>query len=190
MAVNLMKRFWYEEIDSTMNEAKRLIQDGEIKDNAFIVADCQTSGRGTHGRRWVSPKGGGIYLSIVHLPKKGEFFKATTLYTLACGAACIEAIKEVCGIQATLKPVNDIYVNGKKLGGILVESTLHKQGISALITGVGINTHKATRVLDDHITLPISIEELLSPGAFSKFSKEALTEAIVSKTCLWYELVF
>lgn len=190
MAIDLIKRFCYEEVDSTMDEAKRLIAAGKIKETVIIIAESQTLGRGTKGRKWSSPKGAGIYLSIVHLPKKGEFFKATTLYTLACGVACIEAIEEVCGIQAMLKPVNDIYVNDKKLGGILVESTLHKQGISVLITGVGINTHKATRALDDHNALPISIEDLLSPNNFSKFSKEKLTEAIVSKTCLWYELVF
>jgi len=184
-----LKRFVYDEVDSTMDEAKRLIHSNVVKENTFIIANHQTSGRGTHGRGWVSPKGAGIYLSIIHLPKSGEYFKATSLYTLACGAACIEAIKEACGVQASLKPVNDIYVGDKKLGGILVESILHKTGISSLVTGIGINTHNVFRELDRPTIVPVSLEELISKEKFKQFSKDTLIELIVNKVCSWYEVV-
>lgn len=196
-----MKCFWYEKVDSTMDEAKRLISSDEIKDTAFIVSDYQTNGRGTHGRKWDSPKDFGIYLSIVHLPgerKEKKYFQMTTLYTQACGVACVEAIKEVIGIQTSLKPVNDIYLEGKKLGGILVESTLYKEGLSSLITGIGINTHKASHNLDRDIVTPISLEECLpdfsaigGPAFGGKnFSKKKLIEKIVTNVCFWYEKVF
>ena len=185
----LPKSFWYDTLDSTMDEAKRLLKSGEIKNTSFIVANCQTKGKGTRGKVWSSPKGG-IYLSIVHLPEEKKYFKNTTLYTLACGVACIEAIKEIINIQASLKPVNDIYVDGKKLGGILVESELYKEGISSLITGIGINIYEVKHKLDHKEILPVSIEELLPEREFKKFQAKELIEKIVLKVCFWYSLVF
>jgi len=184
------KGYWYKELDSTMDEAKRLIKTGEIKDTAFIVSESQTSGRGTRGRVWDSPCGSGIYLSIVHLPEEGRNFELTTLYTLAAGVACVEAIKDVLGLKVFLKPINDIYAEEKKLGGILVESTLHKSAISALVTGIGINTHKTLRNLDMELTDPVSVQELVPDSEFQNFSKEKLIESIVNKVCSCYGLVF
>ena len=170
MNITTPKGFWYEEVDSTMDEAKRLVQAGKITDIGFVVANSQTQGRGTRGRKWSSPSNFGIYLSVIHLPKEKEYFKTTTIYTQAAGIACVEAIKEICEIQTQLKPINDIYFKNKKLGGILVESTLHKEGISSLITGVGINTQKVRRDLDRNIVEPVSLEEILPSEQFQKFS--------------------
>ncbi len=184
------KGYWYKELDSTMDEAKRLIKTGEIKDTAFIVSESQTSGRGTRGRVWDSPEGSGIYLSIVHLPQEGRNFELTTLYPLAAGVACVEAIKDIFGIKVFLKPVNDIYADGKKLGGILVESTLYQSAISALVTGIGINTHKVERVLDRELLDPVSIQELISEIEFQNFSKEKFINSLVNRICFWYGLIF
>ena len=189
------KGFWYDSVGSTMDEAKRLIQAGQVKDIAFVVANHQTCGRGTYGRQWDSPEGAGIYLSVVHVSTVGTesprpYMELTTLYTKACGVACVEAIKEITNIETKLKPINDIYFNGKKLGGILVESRLEKKGFSSLITGVGINTHNVVHDLDRNIVEPVSLEQLLSPEGFKRFSKEKLIEGIVSKICFWYEVIF
>ncbi|MBI3590960.1 MAG: biotin--[acetyl-CoA-carboxylase] ligase [Candidatus Melainabacteria bacterium] len=182
--------FYYDELDSTMDEAKRLIESGQIKDTGFVVANHQTKGRGTHGRKWSSPAGSGIYLSVIHLPEEKKYFETTTLYTQAAGVACVESIKEVCEIQTQIKPVNDIYVDGKKLGGILVESKLYEAGISLLITGIGINVKKIVHNLDRTLVEPISLEELLTKEDFQNFSKENLIEKVVSKICFWYKKVF
>ena len=189
------KSFWYDSVDSTMDEAKRLIQSGKIKDIAFVVANHQTHGRGSRGREWSSPEGAGIYLSVVHVSntRTGEprpYMELTTSYTKACGVACVEAIKEITSIETKLKPVNDIYFNGKKLGGILVESRLEKKGISYLITGVGINTHRVVHNLDRNIVEPISLEEIMPEKDFKNLSKEKLIEKIVEKICFWYEKIF
>ena len=189
MIMDFPKSFWYDTLDSTMDEAKRLLKSGKIKNTSFVVANCQIKGKGTRGKIWSSPYGG-IYLSIVHLPEEKKYFENTTLYTLACGVACIEAIKEITNIQASLKPVNDIYMDGKKLGGILVESELYKEGISSLITGVGINTCRVNHNLDQDIIQPVSIEELLGEEEFKKFKVKKLIEKIVLKVCFWYSLVF
>ncbi len=190
MNITIPKSFWYEELDSTMDEARRLIQSGKIKDIAYVIANSQTQGRGTRGRKWSSPSNSGIYLSVIHKPEDKKFFELTTLYTLACGIACVEAIKEITGIETKLKPVNDIYFNNKKLGGILVESRLHKKGISFLISGIGINTHTTRHELDRNAVEPISLEEIMKEEDFEKFSKEKLIESLIKKTCFWYEKIF
>lgn len=187
----LPRGFWYDTVDSTMDEAKRLIAAGQIEGTAFVVANHQTSGRGTQGRQWQSPEGKGIYLSVIHLPTENTRFETTNIYTLAAGVACVEAIKLVAGIDVQLKPVNDLYVKGRKLGGILVESELQQKGIASLITGIGINTHQSVRDLDSQAAVsPISLEELLSPSAFYMLAVEDLVEAVVGKVCFWHALVF
>lgn len=191
MMLDLPQGFWYDTIDSTQEEAKRLIQAGRIRGTAFVIADHQSAGKGTHGRNWVSPERMGIYLSVIHMAPENTFFEATPLYTLAAGNACVESIQTITGLQIGIKPINDLYANGKKLGGILVESDLQQVGISSLITGIGLNTHRCERNLDGSAVLPISLEELLPSEHFrAAFSKEAFVETLVAKICFWYSLLF
>ncbi len=189
--MDLPQGFWLDTVDSTQDEAKRLIQAGRIQGTAYVVASHQTAGRGTQGRAWASPDNAGIYLSVVHRPLDKPGFEVSPLYTLAAGVACVEALALVTGISAQLKPINDIYVNGCKLGGILVESELQQsQGLTAIITGIGINTHHIARDFDRAVHQAISLEELLGPEAFCRFSTEALVETLVAKICFWYALLF
>ena len=184
-----LKSFFYDSLDSTMDEARRLVTSGKIKEIGYISANEQIKGRGTRGRAWDSPQNAGIYLSVVHLPKQKKYFPITNLYTPACGIACIEALKEICNIDCFLKPVNDIYIQNKKLGGILVESKLHKAGISMLITGIRINTKKTNHTLDRKIIEPISLEEILGEKEFKNFSNKKLIECIVNRICFWYSKI-
>lgn len=185
-----MKQFYYDEVDSTMEEAKRLVSSGLINETSYVVASSQTSGRGTRGRVWSSPKDGGIYLSLIHLPEKNKVFEATTLYTQASGISCIEALKEYLGIETKIKPINDIYYEGKKLGGILVESRMNKEGMSLIITGIGLNVKRFEHKLDRDIIEPVSLEEILTKERFNGFSKQEFIETLVAKICKWYEVLF
>ena len=186
----MIKSFYYNSLDSTMDEAKRLIKAGKIKETSFVVANNQSRGRGTHGRNWSSPERAGIYLSVIHLPKKEKYLQTTSLYTFSAGIACVEAIQNITGIKTFIKPINDIYFQSQKLGGILIESELTSYGINWLITGVGINTHNASRNTDQSTIAPISIQEILPLQDFQNFSTQLLTEALVSKTCFWHSKVF
>lgn len=185
-----IKGYWYKELDSTMDEAKRLIGAGKVKDVVYVVANYQTKGRGSYGRKWDSPKGKGIYLSIIHLPGENGSLKLTTTYTKACGVACVETIRKICKINAKLKPINDIYVDGKKLGGILVESKIRNHGFSYLITGIGINIHKALRLMDRKVSEPTSLEEVMDRKHFQSFSKGKFIKLLVNNVCMWYEKIF
>ena len=104
----------------------------------FIAAAEQTAGRGRLQREFVSPKGG-IYFSILTKNENLSF-----LPFVAVCAVC-EAVFELTGISAVVKWVNDIFVGGRKLCGILVQST-HGTGFS--IVGIGVNVNSA---LPDHL---------------------------------------
>ena len=143
----------FSEIDSTNTYAKRLLaensnmrnQNGELTpfgkkyNNAIIVAESQTNGRGRLGRTFYSPKKTGIYLSIIYSPKGG--IKDPARLTAFSAVAVKRAIKEVYNIDAKIKWINDIFVNGKKVCGILTEGfTNFETGtIEAAIIGIGIN---------------------------------------------------
>lgn len=185
-----MKQFYYDEVDSTMEEAKRLVNSGLIKETSCVVASSQTSGRGTRGRVWSSPKDAGIYLSLIHMPEKNKFFEATTLYTQASGISCVEALKEHLDIETKIKPINDIYYGDKKLAGILVESKMNKEGMSLIVTGIGLNVTKFEHELDRDIVEPISLEEILVEERFKNFSKQDFIKILIEKICKWYEVLF
>ena len=127
----------YDELPSTNDKARALAACG-ADDFTAVVAECQTAGRGTRGHSFYSPTGTGVYFSIVLRPRlhAGDALLITT--AAACAAA--EAIDAVFGTSSQIKWVNDIYINSKKVCGILTESTFDADGgISYAILGVGVN---------------------------------------------------
>ena len=125
-------------IDSTNNAVKALAQAG-ASEGFVLIADHQTAGRGRLGRGFYSPKDG-LYLSIVIRPTF-DMSRASQV-TVAAAAATSESIDETCGCASQIKWVNDIYVNNKKVCGILTEATTDFETgqIDSLIIGIGINT--------------------------------------------------
>lgn len=187
--LDLPRGFWLDSVDSTMDEAKRLIAAGRVEGCAFVVANHQTHGRGTQGRVWSSPEGSGLYLSVIHVAPDKAPMALTTAYTQAAGVACVEALKSVTGIQVRLKPINDLFVNGQKLGGILVESDMQTGGLRSLITGLGLNIDSSQHQLDRNVVSPVSLQDLMPQDVFESLDRDALTEAIVGKICFWHALV-
>ena len=134
-----MNLFVYDVIDSTNLEARRLLLDEKANAPAVVIARQQTAGRGRLGRGFYSPRDG-LYLSIVIKP---DFdISKSSLVTVAAAAATSEAIDALCGCSTEIKWVNDIYLDGKKVCGILTEATTDFETgqIDSLIIGIGINT--------------------------------------------------
>lgn len=196
----------YDQIDSTNEEAKRLLAEGAIKRLTLIRAHCQTAGKGTQGRTWVSPPGAGLYMSIVHPFQKGaDWFQPlgsiplTPMYTLAAGVACAKTIQEMTGLSIQLKPVNDLYVEGRKLGGILTESLISQGACKALITGIGINvlSHETVQPqaagMEARNTIPTSLQTCISPTWFSQWQGSAiieeLSQALTQQVDSWYRVL-
>lgn len=184
-----MQAFALDIVDSTNEEAKRLIRRGELRESAYIVAREQTSGRGSRGRLWASPRDAGIYLSVVELPGRNGI-APTAVFTLATGVACVEALLETAGAAVQLKPINDLYVDGRKLGGILTETLLQDGRVGALITGVGINVHRADRDVSAGAAEPICLAEIVPPHRFAQLDIGTLMVALVARIHRWNVMVF
>lgn len=127
----------YDSIDSTNTEAKRLFEKG--KNNMLICAEKQTAGRGRQGKSFYSPEKTGVYFSLV-LNRVFELNLAAKV-TTAAAVAVAEAIEELTGKEPKIKWVNDIYIDNKKICGILTEAIpSDKKGYcDGLVTGIGIN---------------------------------------------------
>ncbi len=128
----------YGETDSTLKRCSILALEGAGNGTA-VIADSQTAGRGRLGRSFYSPPGKGLYLSMV---LRADFdMSRSVLITVAACAAAAQAIEAVTGITPDIKWVNDLYLNGKKICGILCEAlTDFESGqITAVIPGIGIN---------------------------------------------------
>ncbi len=126
----------FAEIDSTNNEAKRQALAGYSTPMLFI-ADSQTAGRGRMGRSFYSPDSTGLYMSYLYKPQ-GSIADAVTV-TAATAVAVVRAIEELSDLKPLIKWVNDIYLDGKKVAGILTESVTDKQGVTSVIVGIGVN---------------------------------------------------
>ena len=126
----------FEELDSTNNYLKA--QPG-APDGTAAIADSQTAGRGRMDRSFQSPRGQGIYLSVLLRPPLPP--DRLPPVTALAGVAVCAAVERVCGAQPGLKWPNDPVLNGKKLCGILTELSLEAETgrVQSLVLGVGVN---------------------------------------------------
>lgn len=131
------KTIYYEEIDSTNEEAKRLAEHGAIH-GTLIVADYQSKGKGRRGRTWLSSKGDCIYMSIILRPDMESQYAAGL--TLVAALAVSDGIDHL-GCKTEIKWPNDVIINGKKVCGILTEMSGEIDYINYVVVGIGINVN-------------------------------------------------
>lgn len=130
---------FFEEIDSTNNEAKR--QGDTIRDKAkLLICESQTGGRGRRGRNWVSPSGSGIWMSLLFKPDitPASASMLTIVTAMAVKAAITDVLPEA---DCMIKWPNDIVLNGKKICGILTEMSAELEYIHYVVIGVGLNVN-------------------------------------------------
>ncbi len=128
----------FDTIDSTSNEAKRAIERG-LKSEAIFISRHQTAGRGRHGKSFYSPDGSGLYFSVVLHPEI-PLNKAIML-TVAAAVATREIVEKQTKKHPMIKWVNDIFIDNKKVCGILAEAVndYEKGIIKSAVIGIGIN---------------------------------------------------
>ncbi|WP_168177317.1 biotin--[acetyl-CoA-carboxylase] ligase [Vagococcus zengguangii] len=132
---------WHASLSSTNTVMKEQIQTGVLSNNEphLLITDAQTAGRGRLGRSFISDSYNGLYMSLF-IP-----FKLTTgdlpPFTLIAAAALTQALKSLDNFDIKIKWVNDLYLNRKKVAGILTETTTDYETnqINGVIVGTGIN---------------------------------------------------
>ncbi len=127
-----------EEIDSTNIEAKRQAEAGAVH-GTVVIAESQEQGRGRKGKAWSSPKGTGIWMSLVLRPEIRP--ERAACLTLTAALAVSRAVEHVTGLSAQIKWPNDLVINGKKICGILTEMSSEMDFIHYVVTGIGINVN-------------------------------------------------
>lgn len=127
-----------ETVDSTNTRAKQLAELGE-PEGTLVVAEEQTAGKGRRGRGWASEPGIGIWMSLILRPQLKPQQAASV--TLVAAMAVAKGIRECCGLETGIKWPNDVVINGKKVCGILTETSSEPDYIHYAVPGIGINAN-------------------------------------------------
>ncbi|GAY73196.1 biotin--[acetyl-CoA-carboxylase] ligase [Lentilactobacillus kosonis] len=164
----------FDEIDSTNDYLKRLLSESTQDKPMIILADSQTNGYGKRGRSFYSPKGTGIYMSVL-VPDIKPDFEQPGRITMGAAVAVIKALKKYFpNVELTAKWVNDILSHGFKIGGILAELIDDVSGKSNLILGIGINLNTQEFPND----LKNKAGAIMSITSINKISREAIIAQI------------
>lgn len=136
-------------------------------DKLLVLADAQTAGRGRLARRWESPPGACLLLSLLFRPPE-PFAHHAARVTMLCGLALAEAVETVAGLPVALKWPNDLIVTGpgawRKLAGMLSEIGLEDGAPAFLVVGIGLN-----------VTVPSGDLSKLAPNAASLLAETGRT---------------
>ena len=170
-----------DEIDSTNNEAKRRLAKCEYERPFVIAAHKQTSGRGRQGRSFYSPKDTGIYLTCVRpfdCPVSGQ-----VSITTRTAVAVARAVEMQFGAAPKIKWVNDLYLNGRKICGILCEAVndYDADKLKYAVIGVGVNVNTAVFPADIAEKAGCIRAGRMSEAEFEQFAR-TITEEILNIT--------
>jgi BirA family biotin operon repressor/biotin-[acetyl-CoA-carboxylase] ligase len=138
----------YRKVGSTNLLVLRLAET-KAEEGTLIVADEQTRGRGRMGRSWYSPPRLGLWMSLILRPNIPPF-KAPGL-SICAGLALAQAIREMTGVEAKIKWPNDCLIDGKKVGGILLELSAELDRINFVIVGIGVNVNHSAKDLPKNL---------------------------------------
>ena len=155
---------YYDEIESTNNEAKKLASGG-APEGTVVIAEHQSAGRGRLGRQWTSPAGKGLLFSVVLRPRLP--MTEAHLLTLVAATAAAEGIEGQTKIPVQVKWPNDLIVNNRKVGGILLEVSGEFDEVNWVVVGVGINVNTEFAELPVTLRRSADLPEELRRGSRS-----------------------
>lgn len=166
----------FDELDSTNSYLKKLGSNGE-KENQLVIALSQTGGRGRMGRSFYSPNGTGIYFSLLLHPEISV--EKSLLLTVMAAVSVAETVMKYNSNDVKIKWVNDIYIDGKKVCGILTEGAInsHKM-LDYAVVGIGINVIAPENGFPDNIK---DIATAIFPGNTEDNIKEKIVMDVVNR---------
>ncbi len=173
----------YDCVDSTNAVVRQLAEEG-AKHGCTVIARKQTAGRGRMGRSFYSPPGGGLYMSVLLRPRFSA--EQAQMITVAAAAAVACAAQAVCGEEAQIKWVNDVYCRGRKVCGILTEASVSCEtgGIHYAVLGIGVNILPPQELPQE---LENVVGSLLTETSCAAEVTEALAAEILNRFFAYYE---
>ena len=164
----------FESIDSTNAYLSAHI---DLPSGTVVCAEEQTAGRGRLSRRFISTRGKGIYLSMLTHLQGVDTDVLPTVTAWVAVAAC-DAIERCTGVRPRIKWVNDLILDGRKIGGILNEVVFDGKGDPSLITGIGLNVSATEEDFPPELrTVAGSLEMLLG----KEVDRRALEGALIAR---------
>ncbi len=159
-----------ERIASSMDVAKELLNEGATEGTTIFVEE-QTQGRGRSGKEWFCKNGKGLLLTVVLRPVIQP--ESSYLLTFFTAIAIVKTIRDMLKLPVEIDWPNDIVINNKKLGGIIVETQDHTEQSRDYIVGIGINVNLKEHELPEQIDQPatslaIEKETLIDRTSFAK----------------------
>ena len=171
----------FDELDSTNNYLKKLGSQGE-KENKLVIALSQTGGRGRMGRSFYSPNGTGTYFSLLLHP---EFSVEKSLFlTVMAAVSVAETVMKYNKNDVKIKWVNDIYIDDKKVCGILTEGAVNSnKKLDYAVVGIGINVNAPENGFPDDIK---DIATAIFPGNSEENIKEKIVADVINRFFCMY----
>ncbi|MFN8435576.1 MAG: biotin--[acetyl-CoA-carboxylase] ligase [Anaerolineales bacterium] len=181
--LNLGGLHYFESLGSTNDEALAWATRG-AEDFSLIVADEQTQGRGRLDRKWFTPKGSAIAMSLIlrpTAPMRSHLSRTVGLAALSLADACL-----ALGLSPKIKWPNDILLDGKKAAGILVETVWSGEDADSLVVGIGINVHASAVPPAETLKFPAtSLEDMLGTAPV----REEVIFHVLSNMLHWREQI-
>jgi BirA family biotin operon repressor/biotin-[acetyl-CoA-carboxylase] ligase len=122
------------------NDFLRQMLSPELPEGLTVFAEKQTAGRGRHGRRWASAAHQGLWFSLLLRPRL-SLLESARLTTWAAQAVAT-VIRDETGLESTIKPPNDVYLDSRKVAGVLVETVARRGPEYDAIVGLGVNLNQ------------------------------------------------
>ena len=175
---------FYESTTSTNDRALEIGRNRDHPEGIVVIADSQSKGRGRMGRKWISPSGVNLYISVILQPLFSQ--QESTIFSLAAAASAVNAISACTGLHANIKWPNDLVINGKKIAGILLEYKSGQGHRDMLIIGMGINVNMTLDALPDDIK-PHTTSLMIESGA--EVNRAELLGRLLSELETTYKLL-
>jgi len=164
---------------STNDAAREFARDG-FEEGMVVLAESQQAGRGTRGRTWFSPPGKGLYLSVILRPVK----RSAALIPLVGGLAIRDAVSDAAGLETRLKWPNDVTHDGRKIAGVLCESSWSGRHLNFVVLGIGLNVSHALEDFPPELRASATSLRLASGAAPDK---EFLLAHLYQALNRWYD---
>jgi BirA family transcriptional regulator, biotin operon repressor / biotin---[acetyl-CoA-carboxylase] ligase len=167
---------YFEKLDSTQETAREFAANGAAQ-GTVVIAEQQSAGRGRMGRRWHSPPKVNLYMTVILRPKMPA--AEVPRLSLVAGVAMAEALEAAAPGAVALKWPNDLWLKGRKAGGIIAEAVADaRQQLSCVLLGIGLNVNLAVREIPEELR---SVATSLRAATGRHHDRIALAAALFSR---------
>lgn len=175
--------YLFEEIGSTNEVAFELARNG-APEGTVVIADSQTQGRGRLQRRWISPPGVNLYISVIFRPSIAA--KNVPFLTLVASIALAETIKNE-GANTLIKWPNDILINWKKVAGVLTAMQPRGDEVDFVVVGVGVNLNMTRETMKKEMGEVAEIATSLREELGHEIERARFTADLINEIEMWYQ---